>query len=54
VQQPARTAARAKSKVVLLDQPDPHPAQRRIPRYARANNAAADHKDVQWSCLQRA
>ena len=42
VQQAARTAAGAEGKVVLLDQPDPQPAHRRIPGDARADNAAAD------------
>ena len=47
VQQPARTAARAEGKVVLLDQPDPQPAHRRIPGDARADDAAADNEHVQ-------
>ena len=51
VQQAARTAAGAEGKVVLLDQPDPQPAHRRIPGDARADDAAADDQHVQGRLL---
>ena len=54
VQQPARTAARAEGKVVLLDQPDPQPAHRRIPGDARPDDAATDDENVQRRFCQRA
>ena len=39
---------------MLLDQPDPQPAHRRIPGDARTDDAAADDEDVQGLFFQGA
>jgi hypothetical protein len=48
VQQTARTAAGAESKIVLLDQPNPQPAHRGVSGDPGANNAAADDQNIEW------
>src|SRR5437660_2608252 len=54
VKQSARTAAGTESKIVLLDQAGAQSAQRGISNNAGANDAPANHKDIEWGLRERA
>ena len=47
MQQPARSAAGARSEIELLDQPDFQAPHRRVPRHARPDNPAANDQQIQ-------
>jgi hypothetical protein len=46
VEQPARPAARAKSKIVPVDESRFYPAERCVPRNTSANDAAANNQKI--------